>query len=332
MDRDISHPFTVSFIIPNYNGKEFIHVCIDSILKQSFNDYEIIVVDDHSTDGSAEYIKSRWHNVPILSLDENSGFCHAVNAGIKASHGNYIALINSDVELDPRWLEYMITAIESHNDAFSINSKILNFYNRTKIDDAGDVYTGEGRAFKRGYNQPAERYTDAAEIFSASGAASLFKADILNELHGLDEGFVAYLDDVDLGFRARLLGYKNYFEPQAIAYHMVNMAYKKRSVFMASLILKNNMAVIAKDMPGPLIIKFFPWLILGHLRTVKYIFSVGGIKAVFKGYYMFLKAIPYLLVAHRETQKNRSITPYELKRIILKSYNNKTAQEVQYIQ
>ena len=331
MDRDTSYPLIVSIIIPNYNGKEFIHICLDSVLKQSFEDYEIIVVDDHSTDGSAEYIKLKWRNVHVIPLNRNYGFCHAVNTGIHYAHGKYIALINSDIELDSQWLEHITKAMERRSDAFSINAKILNFYDRNKIDDAGDVYAREGRAFKRGYDQPAERYTEVAEIFSASGAASLFKANLLKELNGLDEEFVAYLDDVDLGLRARLIGYKNYFEPLAIAYHMVNRSYKKRSVLMGSLILKNNMSVIIKDMPAPLIKRFFPWLILGHLKSIKYIFSIGGIGAILKGYYNFLKAIPYLLKARIEIQESRSISPDDLRKIVLKSYNHRTAEEVKYL-
>ncbi|MCL4467533.1 MAG: glycosyltransferase family 2 protein [Deltaproteobacteria bacterium] len=330
MDSDIIQLVAVSFIIPNYNGKEFIHVCIESVLRQSFKDFEVIVVDDHSTDGSAEYIKSKWHDINVIPLKRNAGFCHAVNAGIDYAHGKYIALINSDIELDSRWLEYMITAIERYRDAFSINAKILNFYDRNKMDDAGDVYTREGRAFKRGYNQPAELYTDAAEIFSASGAASLYKAKLLKQLNGLDEIFVAYLDDVDLGFRARLIGYKNYFEPQAIAYHKVNMSYKKRSILMGSLVLKNNMSVIVKDMPGSLIIKSFPWLILGHLKSVKYIYSVGGVRAILKGYYTFLKTVPYLFKERIKIQKIRSISTDDLNKIMLKFYNQRTAEEVKY--
>ncbi len=313
----------VSFVIPTYNGKSFIDTCIQSIKKQTYTNYEIIVIDDASSDESVDYLRSTWHDIHVIQLQKNSGFCHAVNTGITSSSGKYVALINNDIELDPDWLSSMVSALQSQKNAFSISSKILNFHERDKIDDAGDIYTREGRAFKRGYGQNSTHYIDRGEVFSSSGAASLFNADILKNVGLFDESFTAYLDDVDIGFRARLMGYINYFEPNAIAYHMGSMSYKKRSVFMGSLVLKNNTAVVIKNMPCKLMVWFFPWLIMGHLKTVKYVFSISGFGGIMRGYGMLIKMLPNLLVSRIHIQNRRIVSTHSLKNMILKKYDHR---------
>jgi len=317
----------VSFIIPNYNGAEFIGVCLDSIKLQTFTSYEVIVVDDASTDNSVNFITSTYNWVKIIRLSKNSGFCVAVNTGIKASSGEYVALINNDVELDKDWLTCMVHAIQRYNDAFGISSKVINYYDRRLIDDAGDIYTREGLAFKRWNKLPDNNFiAKDKEVFSPSGAASVFSKRVLNIVGLWDEHFIAYLDDVDIGFRARLMGYKNYYEPSAVAYHMVSKSYGKNTVFMGSLVLRNNMAVIIKNMPLSLIASFLPWLIIGHLKTVKYVFSFGGGKAVIKGYVMLCKMLPYLMHARLSIKQKATIPPDVLKRAIFKTYNQHTGE------
>ena len=316
----------VSFVIPTYNGRSFIDTCIQSIKEQTYTNYEIIVIDDASSDESVDYLRSTWHDIHVIQLQKNSGFCHAVNTGITSSSGKYVALINNDIELDPNWLESMIAAIQTQKNIFSISSKILNFHERDKIDDAGDIYTREGRAFKRGYGQHSTHYMDRGEVFSSSGAASLFDADILKNVGLFDESFTAYLDDVDIGFRARLMGYKNYYEPNAIAYHMGSMSYRKKSIFMGSLILKNSMAVIVKNIPSSLFWRFFPWLITGHLKTVKYVFSISGFRGVFRGYGMFLKMLPAILIARKDIQRTRAVSTDALKNMMYRCYDQKTGK------
>ncbi|MGB9736311.1 MAG: glycosyltransferase family 2 protein [bacterium] len=319
----------VSFVIPNYNGRDFINVCLNSIAKQTYKSFEVIVVDDASTDNSCDFIRSNYPWVRIIQLEHNAGFCHAVNTGIRASKGNYIALINNDVELDKDWLIHMVQTMQAYPDAFGISSKVLNYYDRKIIDDAGDIYTREGLAFKRWNNLPDEKFNhQTEEIFSPSGAASLFSVSALDKVGLWDEHFIAYLDDVDIGFRARLLGYKNYYEPKAIAYHMVSRSYSRNKVAMGALVLRNNTAVIIKDMPLPLIISFFPWLVIGHLKIVKFILSIGGLKALIKGYIMLIKMIPYLLQSRSVIKGKTVITVKALKKAILKGYNHRTGTYV----
>ena len=314
-----------SFVIPNYNGKNFINICLNSIAQQTHKSFEVIVVDDASTDDSCSFVRSQYSWVHLIRLEHNTGFCHAVNTGIKASKGNYIALINNDVELDKDWLICMVQAMQAYPDAFGISSKVLNYYDRKTIDDAGDIYTREGRAFKRWNSLSDERFNHRTEeIFSPSGAASLFSVSALDKAGLWDEHFIAYLDDVDIGFRARLLGYKSYYEPKAVAYHMVSRSYGKNTVAMGALVLRNNTAVMIKDMPLPLIVGYFPWLIIGHLKIMKFILSIGGLKALIKGYIMLIKMMPYLLQARSVIKDKTVITVKTLKSAILKGYDHRT--------
>jgi GT2 family glycosyltransferase len=315
----------VSFVIPNYNGRNFIKVCLDSIAQQTYKSFEAIVVDDASTDNSINYIKSEYKWIKMVGLSKNAGFCYAVNTGIQASNGDYIALVNNDVELDRDWLAYMVRAIQTSTDVFGISSKIINYYDRKIIDDAGDIYTREGLAFKRWHGLPDNKLNiENKEIFSPSGAASFFSKSALSKIGLWDEKFIAYLDDVDIGFRARLLGYKNYYEPNAVAYHMVSRSYGKNTVFMGSLVLRNNIAVIIKNMPSILILNFLPWLVVGHLKTAKYIFSIGGFKAIIQGYVMFIKMVPHLMRTRSYIKRKTIITARGLKKVILKNYDHKT--------
>ncbi len=322
----------VSVVIPNYNGKEFINVCLDSIARQTYRSFETIVVDDASLDDSCKFIGSHYPWVHLIRLERNAGFCHAVNTGIAGAQGDYIALINNDVELDSDWLTVMLAAAGALPDTFGISSKVLNFYERAMIDDAGDVYTREGRAFKRWNGLPDVWFNaEREEVFSPAGAASLISKAALNTVGYWDERFIAYLDDVDIGFRARLMGYKNYYEPRAVAYHMVSRTYGKKTVFMGALVLRNNLAVIIKNMPFPLMAALFPWLMIGHLKTLKYIFSTGGVRAVLQGYGMFLRMIPHLLTTRQSIKRKTAITVKALKRAIFKKYDYKTGKYVAYV-
>lgn len=261
----------VSIVIPNYNGEKILENCLESVLKQSFIDYEIIIIDNYSKDNSVEIIEKKYKDIKLIKNNKNLGFAAAVNQGISASDSKYVVLLNNDTEVDEYWLEALYKTIISDNKIFSVSSKMIRYFDRDKIDDAGDEYTILGWAYKRGDGAHTNKYNKNANIFSSCGGAAIYNKDILDEIGYFDEGFFAYLEDIDLSFRAKIFGYKNIFCSEANVFHMVSASSGSRhNAFKVKLAARNNLYVIMKNMP--FIMKFInlPFLLAGMF--IKYIF------------------------------------------------------------
>ncbi|PKM61571.1 MAG: glycosyltransferase family 2 protein [Firmicutes bacterium HGW-Firmicutes-4] len=263
----------VSVIIPNYNGENFIANCLNSMMVQSFSEFghmEIIVVDDCSTDTSVRIIKT-YQNVTLLENPVNSGFDKSVNQGILASRGKYCLLLNNDVVTDPDFVKYLYLHIDDNPRVFSVSSKMIRFYERDKLDDTGDFYNILGWGYKRGDGQSVNSYNKPTGIFSTCAGAGIYRRSILNEIGLFDEAFFAYMEDVDISYRALINGYKNRYEPKAICYHIGSATTaegQKYSPFKVQISARNNIYVAYKNMPLIQLLFNSPFLLLGFL--VKY--------------------------------------------------------------
>ena len=273
----------VSVVTPNYNGLKFLNNYFETLLIQSRFIEEIILIDNNSTDGSIEFIEEfmRSSNYPIdivlIKNDENLGFAPAVNQGIKAAKSEYIYSVNNDVELEWNALEEIIKAmdesIEFGDNPFSIQSKMIQHYNRKLIDDAGDEYTILAWTKKIGDGQPVERYNEKREIFSSCAGAALYRKSVLEEIGLFDDNFFAYVEDIDLAYRSQIYGYKNYFCPNSIVYHYGSATSGSRyNEFKIRLAARNNVFLIYKNFPILQKIINFIFIFLGFL--IKYLFFV----------------------------------------------------------
>lgn len=216
----ITHHSLLSVIIPNWNGAKFLPVCCDALARQSYQNLEIIVVDNASHDGSQELIKTRYPEVNLIELPENRGFTGACNAGIKAAGGEFIALLNNDTEVDSNWALAVIDAFNRHPEVGSVASKMLLFDKRDYIHTAGDFFTTNGRAGNRGVWQRDEgQFDHEAYVFSACGGSSAYRKTMLDQIGLLDDDFFFSGEDVDLGWRAQLAGWRCLYTPKAIVYH-----------------------------------------------------------------------------------------------------------------
>lgn len=261
----------ISVIIPNYNGKTFLKELIPSILNQEGILLNIIIVDNASQDGSVAYIEENYPEVEIIQNNKNLGFAAAVNAGIKSSKSEYVFLVNNDVELDPNCIFNLFECIKKDKKIFAISSKMIQYHDPEKIDDAGDEYTLLGWTKRVGYNKSSDKYLKTREIFSACAGAALYQKNILKEIGYFDENFFAYLEDVDLGYRARINGFTNLYCPKAIVYHVGSGTSGSRyNEFKIKLAARNNIYVPYKNMPRPQLLLNSPFLILGYL--IKYLF------------------------------------------------------------
>lgn len=275
----------VSVIIPNYNGGKYLKGCIDSLLRQTFTKYKIIVVDNGSEDGSYDILTQNYPNIQLIRLDSNYGFSIAVNEGIKKSDTKYIALLNNDTELDKDWLLNLIQCMEKDERIFSCCSKMIQYYDRYKIDDAGDQYTILGWAYKRGDNQKIDKYVKSSKVFSSCAGAAIYRKSILDEIGLFDENFFAYMEDVDISYRAKIYGYKNVYCSNARVYHIGSATSgSKYNSFKVYLAARNNVYVIYKNMPILQFIINSPFLLVGFLTKMLFFFSIGYGKSYIKGF------------------------------------------------
>ncbi|WP_295722494.1 glycosyltransferase family 2 protein [uncultured Methanobrevibacter sp.] len=265
----------VSIVTPNYNGFEFLDVYFKSLKAHMNLIEEIVIVDNASSDGSVEYISQIMDNYPIkihlIQNNSNKGFAEGVNQGIRSSKSEFVFLLNNDVELEKTAIENLIKCINQNDLIFSVSSKMVQYNNRNLIDDAGDSYTLVTYTKKIGNNQDINKYNTSYEIFSSCAGAALYRKSLIEEIGYFDSEFFAYMEDVDIGYRAQIYGYKNYYCPDAIIYHIGSgSSGSQYNDFKIPLAARNNVWLIYKNFPIPQKIVNFPFIFLGFL--IKYLF------------------------------------------------------------
>ena len=254
----------VSVVIPNYNGMKYLKICLDSLKTQTLQEFDIICVDNGSADESVEFIEKEYPYVKLIKLDTNTGFCHAVNVGIQNAKTDYVVLLNNDTQAEPEFLEELCKGMEGNPHIFSGCAKILQYHDRTKMDDAGDLYNAFGWAFARGKGKPETEFDKPAKIFSSCGAAVILRKQAALELGLFDEEHFAYLEDMDIGYRARIAGYENWYFPKARVYHVGSATSGSQyNLFKVRYSSRNNVYMIYKNMPLLQIIINVPFLLVG---------------------------------------------------------------------
>ena len=260
---------TTTIIIPNYNGLKFMDECIRSLNAQTYPNFRTLVVDNGSTDGSVEWLKE--HQIDTIFLPENTGFSGAVNVGIKAADTPYVLLLNNDVRVDEYFVAEMVRAIGQSERIFSVSSRMIQMYHPDRLDDAGDMYSLLGWAYQRGVGRDLTHYRRSSRVFSACAGAAIYRREVFEEIGYFDEMHFAYLEDIDVGYRAKIYGYKNVYCPSALVYHVGSgTSGSKYNAFKVKLSARNNIYVNYKNMPVlQLLLNLLP-LTAGYL--VKWIF------------------------------------------------------------
>ncbi len=275
----------IAVVIPNLNGDKWLFDSINSVLCGSYKDIEIIVVDNGSTDKSREIIES-FNNEPVrgIYLDHNTGFSHAVNIGIRESKGDYVALFNNDAFAEKSWLYELKKTMDSNARIFSVSSLMLQYKDSSLCDDAGDYVNLFGWACKRGDGLSKNRYKKPCEVFTACGGAALYRREILQEIGLFDEAFFAYLEDVDIGWRARNAGYINVFCPTAECRHICSATTgSKYNDFKSIQSGRNNILLAYKNLPILLLLLNLPFLVFGYLVKILFFIIRGYGKPFLKG-------------------------------------------------
>jgi GT2 family glycosyltransferase len=305
-------------IVPNWNGRELLEVLMPSLAAQDFEGASVLIVDNGSTDGSVNYLRESWPDVEVLALPGNVGFAPAVNRGIEAGDSELVALLNNDMEVEPRWLAELVAELDGHPEAGSATSKLLDFTNREMLDGTGDVLAWSGNANRRGQGDRDDgSYDDRREVFSACAGAALYRRTALDDVGRFDEDFFAYLEDVDWGFRARLRGWGCRYVPTSVAYHMGGATTRRTSDLEVYLNRRNQLALVIKNFPAGALLRY-GWLVgLEQLHALWSALRTRALGAQLRAWRDALRRLPATFAKRREIQRRRPAGVRELRPLML---------------
>lgn len=310
----------VSVIIINWNRKQLLYHCLKSLKNQTYKNHEIIVVDNGSTDGSVDFIRSYFKDIKLIVFPENRGFASGNNAGLKLAQGSFVALINNDVEAHEKWLEELCNALQHNPEVGFVSSKILFFEKKDTIDAVGNMFSVVGIGEKRGWmDKDCERFNKPAKIFGACAGAAMYRRKMLEELGGFDEDFSpAYYEDIDLDFRAQLKGYQCLYIPTALVYHRVTSTiglYSPEHIYLCN---RNLTYVIIKNIPTELLLKYLPKMLIYLIVSVLYHYLKCRGNAYFFGRVTALKKLPAMLKKRKAIQNSRVVSNKYIDSILIK--------------
>ncbi|MDE7321379.1 MAG: glycosyltransferase [Lachnospiraceae bacterium] len=266
-----------TIVIPNYNGIKYIQACLESLYCGTTKDIRVIVVDNASTDGSMELVRDQFPQVQLIVNQKNTGFSHAVNQGIRASTTPYVILLNNDTQADISFVHELEKVMDDDRGRriFSASAKLVSLHDKNAIDDAGDYYCALGWAFARGKGKEPDQYSGDCDIFASCAGAAIYRRELLeeNQVGLFDEEHFAYFEDIDIGYRAKIYGYRNRFAANSIVYHAGSATSGSRyNRFKTKLASRNSVYVIYKNMPFLQILINLPLLTAGFL--IKLLFFV----------------------------------------------------------
>ena len=326
---------TVTIIVLNHNGKKFLKDCFDSLKAQSYKEFEVIIVDNGSTDGSLALIREHYPEFTLIANKKNLGFAEGNNQGINVARGKYIVTLNNDTKVDEEWLWFLVGAADDNPEAGMFTSKILSMQSPDTIDSVGVNLCVDGMSRGRGRLEKDDgRFDKVEEIFFPSACAALYKKQMLVDTGPFDADFFAYCEDTDLGLRGRWAGWKALFVPEARVYHHYSGTGGKYSSFKAYLVERNHVFVAFKNFPTGLLL-FFPFLTLYRylLQFISILKKEGSaselagdvppmeiIKIIFKAYFDVLISFPKLRKKRQAVKQMKKISDEQFFELLTK-YN-----------
>ena len=281
---------------------------LPSLRAQTFGDHRVTVVDNGSADGTVEHLREHYPEVHVLELGSNMGFAAAVNRGAESNGGEFVAVVNNDLELVPEWLEQMVAALREHPGAGSATGKMLFYDRREVIDGAGDFTSWYAISAPRGRGETDQGQYDTPEpVFSACGGAALYRRSALDAVGPFDEDFFAYTEDVDWGFRAQLAGWTCRYVPRAVAFHMGGGTSARVPNLSRYLFFRNTLSMVAKDWPAAALARNSHRLVLFYAKSV--VASIRGrwFSALARATRDALRTLPRTLRKRRAVQRSRKV-------------------------
>jgi GT2 family glycosyltransferase len=314
---DVAPAPAVTAVVLNYNGRELLDVILPSLDAQTYPHLTVTVLDNGSSDGSAAYVRERWPHARVVALPENVGVAAALNRGLETVETELVALLNNDIELEPRWLELLVAQLRTHPEAASASGKLLRFDRRDVIDAAGDGMRWSSAAFNRGAGEPDRGQFDRPEpVFSACAGAALYRRSAFDDVGLFDEDFFAYLEDVDWSLRAQLRGHASRYVPGAVGYHMRGATTGGARNRYRVMQRRNQVWLVVKNYPAGAIVRRAPGILLLNAGLALQDARQGGLTSTLRGWWAALRGLPRMLHKRREIQRARRVGLADLDDVI----------------
>jgi GT2 family glycosyltransferase len=300
-----------SVIIVNYNGRRYLDQCVRSLLNEGPHDYEIILVDNASTDGSAEYVQRCFPQVRVIGNGSNSGFGHGNNLGARWAKGKYLAFLNPDTAVEPGWLRALISALESDPQAGLATSKILMLADPSQINTCANDVHCTGLTLCRGLGKDRDAFAEKTEVSAVSGAAFAIRREVFETLGGFDERFFLYMEDTDLSWRARLAGYRCLYVPQSVIRHDYNLCFGPHKTFYQE---RNRYLMLLKNLRWRTLLVLMPALLLAEMVTWGFVLLKDRkrLKNKLRAYAWIVKHWRTVMESRRKVQETRQVADRDL--------------------
>lgn len=305
-----SNPF-VSIVILNYNAGNLLLKCVKSIFKTSYDNFEIILVDNASKDDSHKKCKMEFEKIILIENSENLGYCEGNNIGIKKAKGDYIVILNPDTTVEPTWLDELILAYDVYGNGI-YQPKLLSMENPKKFNSAGNMIHVFGFGYSRGKGEDDIGQYDTPEVINyASGACLFTTSDIMKKIGSFDSFLFAYHDDLDLGWRAMQIGLRSYYIPKSVVYHADSFSFKW-SPYKFFLLERNRHYCLLTSYSRSTFLKILPSLIIVEIAMLIFYLSKGLLRSKIRGYVEIIKNKQQISNRYKELQKIRTVSDKKL--------------------
>ena len=306
----------VSIVIPNRDGATprdgltFLDMVRDTLAGQSFRDFEVVVVDNGSSDDSVAHLREHWPEARVIELGENRGFSGAVNPGIVAAGSPYVALLNTDIELSTDWLELLVGELERDARLGFVTGKIMRFDDRGVIEQVGHDFYTCGRFEPRGLDERDEgQYDERRATPVVSAAAALYRREALDRAGGFDEDYFLYCEDGDVCLRMLLLGYSGLYVPEPKAFHVRGGTVGPSTDLPRFYLVRNGLVTVFKDLPASVLLRSLPKIALYNWGALMAGRRDGYAGKVLRAFASFLGMIPGILRKRCGVQRRREVAP-----------------------
>lgn len=306
----------VSVVIVTWNGRQYLDACLEAVAAQHGVSTETILVDNGSNDGTVAYVRERFPSIHVIALPENRGFAGGNNAGVREARGRYIALLNNDAVPEPGWLQALLAGLSEDAGFALVTSRIVYMHDPGLIDSAGDGMLASGGAFKRHHGASVELARESIEVFGVCGAACLMPRRVFDELGGLDEDFFVSHEDVDLSYRARLLGYRCRYVADAVVRHHGSVTIGRVSGFAVFQGQRNLEWLYIKNTPFTLLLTTLPSHLLYTAAACVHFARSGALVPFIRAKLAAVAGMPRALRKRRRVQQTRRVGAAELRPLL----------------
>lgn len=306
----------VSVVVLNWNGEKFLQNCFSSMSKQTYRDYETILVDNGSTDGSVEYVMKNFPKVRVIKNKKNLGFAEGNNVGIRNAKGEYIILLNNDIKLHKDFIKEIVKVADSNRNIGMIAPKMVYF-------DTDNIDTLGLRIFKSGLSWDTKEPSEVSKCIGPCAGAALYRKKMLEDIkiNGdyFEKDFFIYCEDLDLGLRAKAMNWNFGYAPKAIVHHLHSATMRKQKDKSIYLSNRNSIWVIIRNFPTRVLIRNLPWILVAQIASVLVHIKRGKTKVIFKSKFDSFKYLNRVLRKRKIIQSKRKISEKEFQVLLEKT-------------